>query len=48
MEVENTMHTPLRDDQDNILKFETKEKANIERIYLQPEYDNPLKVVGIE
>jgi len=30
------------------LLFETFEEANIERIYLQPEYDNLLKVVVIK
>ena len=38
----------LKDQQGNMLKFWTEEKANIERIYLQPEYDNLLKIKGIK
>lgn len=34
---------------DNTIKvFSDKEKANEERIYLQPDYDNLLKVIGMK
>lgn len=47
MEVINAIHKPLTDSGGNILQFTDGELAEIERIYLQPDYDNLLKVVEI-
>ena len=41
-----TLHLPLRDKNDRIMRFNTQEQAEIDRIYYQPEYDNPLLVKG--
>lgn len=38
-------NVPLLDKQNNVIMFDNDFDANIERIYLQPDYDELLKVV---
>ena len=41
----NEVNIPLVDKEENLLIFDTDIEANIERIYLQPDYDENLKVM---
>lgn len=48
MEKIDNLHIPLRDKRGYMFRYKTEKEANDERIYLQPDYDNLLKVIGIK
>ncbi|MHA1382048.1 MAG: hypothetical protein ACTSRG_27060 [Candidatus Helarchaeota archaeon] len=42
-----SMYKFLKDDNGNFIRFNKESEAENERIYLQPDYDNLLEVIGI-
>ena len=47
MEYKNGISYPIIDKNGNYYRFDNDEEAYIERIYLQPDYDNLLKIMMI-